>query len=297
MINIKDNRCKCNSAIARYGFENDNQMICCAKCCEDGMIDLKNKNRKNCYCKCGKWATFGIDGQQPISCFTCKTTDMIDLKHMKCACGKRAKWGTSLEKITHCAICKIDNMINYDKEKYKCKANEINILCETSGNPKYNGYCTHCFIHLFPNDPLAKEVHQKSKEIVVKNYINENFQGFIHDKPIWTGNCECTHRRRIDHRKLIGNTLLCIETDENQHKYYKENDEKIRYDDVMMIHGGKFIFIRFNPDKYKENNKEKNPLMKTRLAALSKEIEKQIDRIANEKNIELVEVITMYYDK
>ena len=141
---------------------------------------------------------------------------------------------------------------------------------------------------------MTASIRTKSKEILVRNYINSEFDGFMHDKPIWTGNCECTHRRRIDHRKLIDNTLLCIETDEFQHRYYKKDD--IRYDDVMMIHGGKFIFIRFNPDKYCENGENKNPEIDTRLPALKKEIKKQINRIKNEKNNEMVEIVYMYYD-
>jgi hypothetical protein len=43
----------------------------------------------------------------------------------------------------------------------------------------------------------------------------------------------------VDHRKLIGNTMLAVETDENAHRGYDEKDEEIRYDDLYMIHSGK----------------------------------------------------------
>ena len=139
-------------------------------------------------------------------------------------------------------------------------------------------------------------MRSKTKEIAVRDFININFEGFQHDKPLWTGNCDCTHRRRIDHRKLIGNTLLCIETDENQHKNYDEKDEEIRYNDLFMLHGGKFIYIRFNPDKFKDKNgKSINPTLYTRLPILKEEIEKQIERIQNEENTELLEIIKLYY--
>jgi hypothetical protein len=151
---------------------------------------------------------------------------------------------------------------------------------------------------LFPADPLTIQIRCKTKEIAVRDYINLNFEGFTNDKPLWTGNCECTHRRRIDFRKLIGNTLLCIEVDENQHKGYNEKKEEIRYDDLYMIHSGKFIFIRFNPDKFKDkDNKSLNPMLYTRLPILKEEIEKQIKRIGNEENIELLEIIKLYYDE
>jgi len=109
--------------------------------------------------------------------------------------------------------------------------------------------------------------------------------------------CDCTTKRRIDHRKLINDTLLCIETDENQHKSYSKEDEIARYNDLFMAFGGKFIFIRFNPDKYKDNGKSCNPMLVNRLPVLETEINKQIKRIETNENTELLEVIELYYDK
>ena len=64
-----------------------------------------------------------------------------------------------------------------------------------------------------------------------------------------------------------------------------------------MLHSGKFVFIRFNPDKYKnKDNKSVNPMLYTRLPILKQEIEKQIERIKNEENTELLEIHKLYYD-
>jgi len=131
-------------------------------------------------------------------------------------------------------------------------------------------------------------IYAHTKEIRVRNAINKHFEGFVHDTPLYTGGCDCTHRRRIDHRKPIGNTLLCIETDEFAHQRYDQNDEEIRYDDLAMVHGGKFIFIRFNPDG---NGVD----MEDKLDRLVEEIETQIQRIENEENTELVEIIKLFY--
>lgn len=68
---------------------------------------------------------------------------------------------------------------------------------------------------------------------------------FIHDKPLYTGQCNCTHRRRIDHRKQIGNNVLAIETDE--------------------------------------------------FGRLMQEIQIQVERIENDENNELLEIIKLYY--
>ena len=124
---------------------------------------------------------------------------------------------------------------------------------------------------------------------MVRNLINEKFDGFSHDRPLYTHHCDCTHRRRIDHRKLIGNTILAIETDEFAHRSYNENDEDIRYDDVYMIHSGKWIFIRFNPD----SNRSKVDI-EDKLEKLIETMNECIDRIENDENTELVEIIKLY---
>jgi hypothetical protein len=95
-------------------------------------------------------------------------------------------------------------------------------------------------------------------------------------------------RRRIDHRKLIGATLLCIETDEFAHKSYDAKDEEIRYDDLYMVYSGKWIFIRFNPDG-------KGVDMVDKLSRLLEEIETQCMRIEKEENTELLEIIKLFY--
>ena len=157
-----------------------------------------------------------------------------------------------------------------------------------SGSKDYDGYCATCFKQVFPDDKRSKVVYTHTKEIRVRNAINERYAGFIHDKPLYTGQCDCTMRRRIDHRKLIGATLLCVETDEFAHKGYDPKDEEIRYDDLYMIHSGKWVFIRFNPDG-------KGVDMEDKLIRLLEEIDVQINRIENDENTELLEVIKLFY--
>lgn len=85
--------------------------------------------------------------------------------------------------------------------------------------------------------------------------------------------------------------------DENQHKRYGKKDEEIRYDDLYMLHGGKFIFIRFNPDKYTNSNgTKKDTYMKMRMEQLSQEIGKHIERISREENTELLDIHYLFYD-
>jgi hypothetical protein len=157
------------------------------------------------------------------------------------------------------------------------------------GCSKYDGYCATCFKRIFPDDERSLIKYAHTKEIMVRNAINSNFEGFVHDRPLYTGDCDCSHRRRIDHRKLIGNTILAIETDEFGHRGYDQKDEEIRYDDLYMIHSGKWIFIRFNPD----DNISKTDI-DDKIDKLIETMDEYISRIENNENTELLEIYKMY---
>ena len=85
---------------------------------------------------------------------------------------------------------------------------------------------------------------------------------------------------------------MAIETDEYAHQDYDAKDEEIRYDDLYMIHSGKWIFIRFNPDKTQDCKVD----LEDRISVLLDEIETHIERIYREENTELVEIHYLYYN-
>ena len=250
---------------------------------------------------CKKQALFANAGELRIFCSTHKKDGMINVVIKLCnapACragavgktdkcvlhggGKRCNepgCGTS-------AAGKTDKCVSHGGGK-RCP-NCIDWIDSRCGTSKYDGYCATCFKQVFPEDERSKVVYSHTKEIRVRNAINNKFIGFIHDRPLYTADCNCTHRRRIDHRKLIGNTILAIETDEFGHSGYDETDEIIRYDDVYMIHSCKWIFIRFNPDGDKKID------MEDKLEKLIDTIEEQVERIENEENTELLEIIKLY---
>jgi len=75
---------------------------------------------------------------------------------------------------------------------------------------------------------IKRVVGQKSTsrvfESLVREAIDTAFDGFIHNKTL-PGETD----RRIDHRLLIGNTILAIETDEFAHQNYSKTKENTRY--------------------------------------------------------------------
>ena len=298
MVDIKHKTCINPNCKIRptYNLEGETRGIYCVSHKLDGMVNVNDKQCIHSNCKIRP--TYNLEGEsKALYCVSHKLDGMVDIKNKTCIhpnCKIQPAYNLKNETIgIYCGAHKLDGMV--DVKSKKCKAN---YCLGTRANPKYKGYCSSCYQQLFPNDPLTLQSRSKTKEIAVRDFINLNFEGFHHDISLWTGNCDCIHRRRIDHRKLIGNTLLCIETDENQHKGYDKDKDEIRYDDLFMLHGGKFIFIRFNPDKFKnKEGKSLNPMLYTRLPILKDEIEKQIKRIENDENKELLEIEKLYYDE
>ena len=82
--------------------------------------------------------------------------------------------------------------------------------------------------------------------------------------------------------------MLAIETDEHQHRGYDPEEEEMRYNDIYMGFSGKWIFIRFNPDG-------KGVDIEDKLTRLMDEIQIQMERIENEENTELVDIIKLFY--
>ena len=287
MVDIKSKKCPCGKG-PTFGLIGDKSPSCCKSCKLENMIDINHRR-----CPCGKRAKFGLpDKKSPSCCSGCKTENMVDIVSTKCPCGKYPIYGLPDEKSPSCCSgCKLENMV--DIKSKKCISIHCSII--TNNNKKYDGYCTHCFKNLFPNDPRTLDIRTKSKELLVKQFLLENHNGFIHDIVLETKHCDCSHRRRIDFRMLINNTLLCVEVDENQHSSYMTDE--IRYNDLYMSFSGKFIFIRFNPDNYRIDGALKKTPIKTRLNSLSDEINKHATRIENGENIELLEIHKLNYNQ
>ena len=335
MIDVKNKKCiTCNIKQCRFNYPNEKKGIYCADCSLNGMIDIFAT--KCIICNLHE-PSFNLPNEKkPTHCNACKTDNMIDIKHNKCVVCNLVQPTfnyVSENKPTHCKKCALNNMVNVKHKKYMCivcnkkrpsfnysnktkpeycancklknmvdlVSNKCKNNCTTCvNNNKYDGYCTFCFIHLFPNDERTINIKSKSKEMQVVCHIINLYNDFIYNKPFYVDleNGCCETKRRIDLRMLINNTMLCIEIDENQHKYYIKQDEEKRYNDLFMDFSGKYIFIRYNPDKYKcVNNKINNPHFNTRINILKETINNQIMRILNDENNDLIEIYHLYYDE
>lgn len=164
----------------------------------------------------------------------------------------------------------------------------------------FDGHCRTCFYFRFPEHELSiRQINYCGKERKIKNFISQSglldndYKGFVHNTPMLIPDCnDCTVKRRIDFRKLINNTLLCVEVDEHAHGGYNKVDEEIiRYNELMFAYTCRMVFIRFNPDPCRGHKSK----LQERLPVLLEEIKRQTARILNDENTELLEIHYMYY--
>lgn len=158
-----------------------------------------------------------------------------------------------------CKLCEGSQTCDHKKLKVYCKPCDGSRLCksswcETTANPKYEGYCLNCFIHLFPDKPNAR--NYKTKEKAVADSVRETFNNFMWttDKRVAGGNSY----RRPDLFLDLQTHVVIVEVDEKKHSEYDCACENKRLMELSQdLNHRPAVFIRFNPDAYIDTNGQK----------------------------------------
>jgi hypothetical protein len=310
MVNVRCKMCAYKGCIKIpvYNEENEKSGLYCKEHKTDNMIDVITKTCIHNNCK--KHRSYNKIGEKsPLYCLEHKTNDMINFLSKMCIytdCNKMALCNKEGEKeLLYCNEHKKDGMVDIKNQNKKCKTH----LCNISVNKKYDGYCLYCFINTFPDKPVSR--NYKTKEYSVVEFVKNKFQEYpwISDKKIKDG---CS-RRRPDLLLDLGYQVIIIEIDENQHIDYDCSCENKRIMELSQDVGHRpIVFIRFNPDDYKNNDvnitscwgqnnkgicvvkKSKENEWTERLESL----ENQINYWTNpdNKTDKTVEIIQLYYD-
>lgn len=99
------------------------------------------------------------------------------------------------------------------------------------------------------HDPLLLNRSKLQKQTRIKNLLDEyKINIYSYDKIVDFGIC---NKRRPDLVIDCKTHFVVVEVDENQHKYYNDECEKIRMLEILQSLGLPVIFIRYNPDTYK----------------------------------------------
>jgi hypothetical protein len=310
MIDIKNKRCQKDGCMIRpvYNYNGQTKAIYCNQHKLPNMIDIKHDRCQNEGCMIRP--VYNYDGQtKGIYCTQHKLPNMIDIKHDRCqneGCTIRPHYNyEGQNKLLYCAQHKLPNMFIIKNKR--CQ----NSWCYTQITDKYDGYCTYCYMHMFPDKPVSR--NYKTKEKTVVDYIKTQFQDIdiATDKKIKDG---CS-RRRPDIFIDLGYQVIIIEIDENQHNNnYDCSCENKRIMELSQdVDYRPIIFIRFNPDDYKSDDKTISScwcINKNGLCSVKKSKEKEWnERLNNLKNTitywlnpnnmtnKIIEIIQLYYDQ
>jgi len=309
MVDIKNKKCifeNCNKH-ALYNFENQIIALYCNDHKENNMIDIKSKRCK--FENCKKFPNFNYLGEKnKLYCNEHKLENMVNIHSKICIfenCNIQSTFNYKEEKkALYCSLHKSKDMINVVNKL--CKGQ--NGLCDLRvSNKKLRGYCSYCFFHTFPDEPITR--NYKTKENSVVNFIKEEFKQYdiTCNKLIQDG---CT-KRRPDILFDFGEKVIIIEIDENQYRDYDTTCEQERLNNLIEdINYRNLILIKFNPDYYKLGVKHINSPWKLNknnglLEIINKKewnkrlntLKEVLENIIKEDIIELFKIIPLFYDE
>ena len=293
--------------------EHDRQRNLC-KDCGGGSICEHDRQRSKCK-DCGG-GSICEHNRQRSQCKECGGSSICEHNRVRSHCKECG--GSSFcehgRQRSYCKDCGGSSICEHDRRRSYCKQCGGSALCksswcETYKNPKCDGYCTRCFVHLFPDTPNTRNYKTKEKDVVDR--VKEAFPDFTwyHDKRVQDG-CSL---RRPDLLLDLGSHILIVEIDEYKHSEYDCSCENKRLMEISQdLQHRPIVFIRFNPDAYTNEqgelvkscwklNKTTGLLsiMKTKKkewAARIDTLKEQIQYWVTNSTEKTVEIVQLFYD-
>ena len=215
-------------------------------------------------------------------------------KHLNCKNAARSGNGKPDRCVAHGGgnLCKHldckNSAVSGNGKPDRCIAHGGGNICPNCLNSQslrnYKELCRMCFKEVYPDDPKSKSMRNYTyHEKLVKTYFKTNDCQFIHNTKIRRDEgLELTTddkiAYRIDFRKSINNTMICVEIDEHS-GHWKTNDKDIkRMKYFKDNYNCKFIWLRFMPDK------DDGIEFEDKLCKLKKMIEYYVDNANNDVN-------------
>ena len=235
-----------------FGVSGSKKASHCAAHKLDTMVDVISKTCILDGCK--KQPTFGVPGSKKAShCAAHKLDTMVDVKHKTCifeGCEKQPNFGVpGSKKASHCAAHKLDTLVDVISKTCIFEG------CETQPGKRYKGYCVRCFVYLFPELRVSRDY--KTKERTVVDFLMTAFPSvtWIYNKRVSNG---CS-KYQPDLLCDLGDQVLMVEIDENQHATYNCSCENKRLMELSRdIAHRPLVVIRFNPDRYVDAHGQKH---------------------------------------
>ena len=152
-----------------------------------------------------------------------------------------------------CVQCKGARICVHNLRKTLCIQCTPSCACQNCqfvyvGNSRYKPYCFPCYCVLHPNEEIPRRYRLKEHYVAdaIQAVFGEDIT-LVLNKTV-EGGCS---KRRPDIRMDFGTHCVMIEIDENRHLNYSCEEKRMvdLYEDVGFR---KCVFLRFNPDGYRE---------------------------------------------
>jgi hypothetical protein len=208
-------------------------------CAKHRPLSFANVRSRLCnFGDCKTIPTYGRLFEPRTRCFSHKTAGMFSANRPVCPCGdKQPCWTDQNNNYPlRCEECKIEGDLNVVETK-----------CHTCGlmNLIRQGLvdCSDC-------QEFHTKQPQKQRELLVKAILDEAKLPYKSHDTIPEASC---HRYRPDFLFDWGTHIVILEVDEDQHKNYACECEQARMINLFQDQGGmKTLFVRFNPDNYRD---------------------------------------------
>lgn len=307
MINVRKRLCEYEGcfSLPYFNLPDEKRGRFCKTHATDEMNDVLNKKCK--WDGCISLPTYNLPNEKiGIFCKKHATQGMVDVKNKKCnyeGCTSQPSFNLPNHKLgKFCKQHATSEMINVIQRS--CKSE----WCNTQVT-KIREYCMLCNFYLFPDQPITRNYKTKEKHVV--DHVIEKFPDFtwVADKSI-AGGCS---RRRPDLLLDLGEQVIIVEVDENQHINYDCSCENKRIMELSKDIGHRpLVFIRFNPDGYiDENGKSITScfsILKSGICILKKKsmdhwkyrlntLEENIKYWSINKTNKTVEIIQLFFDQ
>ncbi len=281
MINIKNNTCLYDDCSKRPNFdEPGGKGSYCRQHKSDSMIDVRH--RKCIYCTSRSY--YGKPGNPPSHCARHRESGMIRRSNGKCNfsdCKQTALYGQNWIPI-HCEKHKTINDQNLVERE--CKSCKLIMILDI------NNQCEYC-------NPVTFQSARLVKQTALFNYLDKRTDlpiPYSSDKIIDDGSCG---KERPDRVYDLGDRIIIIECDENQHKNRSCECEQTRMINIGQTFGGTPIyFLRWNPDDYSPENEKKDPEIISKRYSLLGDLIRDIKNNNYSLPNALISAIYLYYD-
>ena len=246
MVDVKSKKCQhpgCDKVNPVFNVTGSKIGLYCASHKSLEMVDVMNTKCQ--HPGCDTRVRYGIPGKSPTHCAKHRETGMIQRPNSKCiSCKAPAIYGINL-KPRHCETHKVDEDINLTERE--CVSCGLLYVLDKDNR------CENCNPEAFARAALAKQ-----NALMSYLDVHDHPGTTVDDRIIDGGVCG---KERPDRIIDLGDKILVIECDENQHKERACSCEQARMVNIAQSFGGVPVyFIRWNPDNYKTEKKTQVPL-------------------------------------